>query len=441
MLTVLAYVIYVRKPGLRRYALVVLLFVLGLMAKPMLVTLPFTLLLLDLWPLGRFTLNDRGALPRLLREKIPLFALSAGSSIVTFLVQRSGGAVESIVRVPIPYRITNAVVAYSAYIGKMLWPERLAVLYTHSRSIPGWWLIAALALTAVSVIAIRTARWHPYIPVGWFWYVGTLVPVIGLVQVGSQSMADRYTYVPLIGLFVVAAWAVPEVLRAERLRRTIPISAAAVIVICVIATRVQLAYWKDSVSLWQRTLAITTDNSIGHNNLGFVLAAQGKPDEAIAHYREALRIDPRYADAHNNLGIRLAAQGKLDQAIEHFTAAVGYQPTLAKAHNNLANALGDKDRIEEALAHYAEALRLKPDYANARFNLATTLSDATRFSEAIPEYSEALRLQPDYADAHRGLGIALAKTGKSEEAIKHFNEALRLRPGDTEARRWLDSIK
>ncbi len=405
MLTLSAYVSYVDRPRFRPYVLTVGLFALGLMAKPMLVTLPFTLLLIDFWPLGRMNGSIRSALPRLVREKVPLFVLAAASSVITVLAQRS--AMRDLYSVPISARFANAAVSYLAYIGKALWPTHLAVLYPYPSSMPAWWPVAALALIGISILAIRTARQHPYIPVGWFWYVGTLVPVIGLVQVGVQSMADRYTYVPLIGLFVIVAWGMPDVLRGGPFRRAIPVAAALVIAMCAALTRAQLAPWEESVPLWRHTVSATTNNAVGHYNLGIALDAQGKTDEAMDHYLETLRIDPAHGEAQIHVGVGLAAQGKID----------------------------------EATALLSETVRLRPNWVVAHYNLALVLIRQDKTNEAVAEFLEAVRIDPAFALGHNGAGIALANAGKAQEAIGHFNEALRLNPEDAEARKWVNSLR
>jgi len=438
MLTLCGYVRYVRQPRLGRYLVVGLLFALGLMAKPMLVTLPFVLLLLDYWPLGRMSLGDLRAtrsIGRLVREKLPLLALAIASSIVTFVVQRRGGAVSGLDALPLNRRVPNALVSYFTYIGKMLWPTRLTALYPYPRSLPGWWVAGSiLGLIGVSVVVIRAARHHPYLPTGWLWYLGTLVPVIGLVQVGSQSRADRYTYVPLIGLFIMVAWGVPDLLaRWPYQRYALPTVAGLVILACTITARSQVQYWENSLVLMGHALEVTTDNFTAHNHMGAALADRGKVDEAIAHYSEALRIKPNFAEAHYSLGNALASQGKLNEAIAHYSEALRIKPGSAEPHNGLGSALADQRRFDEAVAHYHEALRIKPDFAEAHNNLGNSLASQGKVDEAIAHYSEALRIKPDFAEAYDNLGQALASQGRASEAIARYSEALRIMPGFAEA--------
>ena len=441
MLTLWAYVEYVKRPDLRRsdlrrYGAVLLFFALGLMAKQMLVTLPFVLLLLDFWPLGRVVIGPNPARGRALSrdgwatairlvwEKLPLLALSIASSVATFVIHQRGGAVIILSAIPLKLRVENALVSYVAYIGKMLWPARLAVFYPYPQSLPAWLVAGAfLALVGISLAVIRAGPRHPYLPVGWFWYLGTLVPVIGLIQVGDQAMADRYTYIPLIGLFIIVAWGVPDLLLRWPLRRIVlpspfltrialPAAASAVILACAITAKGQFQYWEDSTTLWTHALAVTTRNNIAHNNLGASLADQGKTDEAIAHYSEALRIKSDYADAHNNLGVALADEGKLDEAIAHYFEALRIRPDYADAHSNLGIALANEGKLDEAIAQFAEALRINPDSAKAHNNLGVALASQGKLDEAIAHFNEALRINPDYADAHKNLGVALVQQGQ-----------------------------
>ncbi len=426
MLTLWGYVGYVRQPRRGRYLVVLLLFTLGLMAKPMLVTLPFALLLLDVWPLGRVALDTGPPDPlrsapaqdqrsiglRLVWEKLPLFALAIASSIVTLVVQQR--AVITLNALPLNRRLANAVVSYVSYIGEMLWPTRLGVFYNYPGSLPGSRVAGAiLILFAVSVAVILAARRHPYLPVGWLWYLGTLVPVIGLVQVGNQAMADRYAYVPLIGLFIMTGWGVPDLLTGWRRRSiALPVAAGVVIAACTITARDQVQYWKNSVALWEHTLKVSTENHIAETNLGDAFAAQGRVDEAIAHYAAALRIAPGGAQLHYNLGNVLASRGRFDEAISHYAAALRIKPNYVEAHNNLANALVNQGRISEAIAQYSEALRLKPD-AHVHYNVAVMLEKQGRLAEAVQHLAAALKLDPSFQEARSALGDLTRQSPRS----------------------------
>jgi tetratricopeptide (TPR) repeat protein len=487
MLTMWAYVRYVKRPGLNRYLLVLLWFVLGLLSKPMLVTLPFVLLLVDYWPLGRVqfgewsghhrsnthkskdTGDQRSIALRLVLEKAPFFVLAGVSSFLTFLAQQKAGAVASSEIRPFSMRIANALVSYVSYIGKMIWPHRLAVFYPYPEVLPLWQVAgAALLLGCVSFLVILAARRRAYLMVGWLWYLGTLVPVIGLVQVGEQAMADRYTYVPLIGLFIIIAMGVPDILSGWRHRRIVmAIPAGLLLSILMIVTWLQLRYWQNGVTLFEHSLEVTANNSLiqnglgallvqqgkdqeamshfaealrinpnsveAHYNLGVVLSDQGKTQEAMTHFTEALRINPNSVEAHYNLGVTLAQQGKTQEAIAHFTKALQIKPDYADAHNNLGLALADQGKTQEAAGHYTEALRIDPNNAYAHNNLGLILAQQGKNQEAIIHYTEALRIKPDYAEVHNNLGVALAQQGKNQEAIGHFTQALRIKPDYAEA--------
>jgi Tfp pilus assembly protein PilF len=428
MLTMWAYVAYVRRPGWRRYLPVVAFFALGLMAKPMLVTLPFVLLLLDFWPLRRVELGGGAGEPglaalrqripglaRLVREKLPLFVLAALSSVVTFVVQRHVGAVAGLERFPLGLRLTNALASYLGYIGKTLWPARLAAFYPLSVAIPVLQAsLGALLLTAVTILAIRAGRRHGYFLVGWLWYVGTLIPVIGLVQVGRQSMADRYTYVPLIGLFLIAAWGAPELVGRWRYGGiALPAAAACVLLACAGLARAQVRNWSDSASLWQHALEVTEDNYVAHNNFGAVLLKQGKTGEALPHIVEALRIKPDFADAHNNLGMVQVQQGKLNEAIPHFIEALRIDPDFAEAQYNLGMVLVRQGKLDEAAQRFAEAVRIKPDLMEAQNNLGGVLMRQGKLDEAVQRLAEALRIKPDSVEVRNNLKRAqAARQGK-----------------------------
>jgi tetratricopeptide (TPR) repeat protein len=418
----------------------------------------------------------------LIREKLPLVAIALVSSVITYLAQQSGGAVQSLGGFPLKVRIYNALVSYVAYIGKMFWPSGLAAYYQY-RVLPHLQiLLCLLLLLVVTAAAVRWARRFPYVLFGWLWYVGTLVPVIGLVQVGSQSMADRYTYVPFIGLFIAAAWAATDLVSRFR-NLTIPTAIAGGLIVCALAmvSWRQVQYWKDGITLWQRALEIDSGNQTAHQNLAYDLWRAGRLDEAATHYREALRISPNFAIAHANLGLVLSDQGQFDEAIEHYEKALQLnvpKTPFQQIHTNLGIAYAKKNQDDKALPHYEEALRFDPSYAVAHLSIGNVYARQGKTADAIKEYKEALRLQPglavaqqnidnlsrmsaspealyksamslaaqgkmdeaaaqlrealklapDYAEAHADLGTVLGNQGKLDEAITHFREAVRLKP-------------
>ncbi len=330
MLTMAGYVHYVEDPRLKNYLAVLLFFVLGLMAKPMLVTLPFVLLLLDYWPLRRFELKFN---PRLLLEKIPLFALAVLSCIVTYIAQNRGGAVVSLEQFPLDVRVENAIVSYIAYIGKTIWPNNLALFYPHPESLPLWQVVgAAVSFAAVTFVAIWKAKKAPYLAFGWFWFAGTLLPVIGIVQVGAQAMADRYTYVPLIGLFVAASWGIADLSQKWRLRQTVLIASSALILsFLVIAACRQVGYWNNSIELYDHALNVTGNNDIILNNRGVAYGKLGNIEESISDYDSAIKINPRYAEAYNNRGIAYGKLGNHRQAISDYNRAIEINPEIPKS--------------------------------------------------------------------------------------------------------------
>ena len=441
------YFLYVERPRLSRYILVFFSFALGLMAKPMLVTLPFVLLLLDYWPLNRFRLSqpsddtlataqastEQGASSlHLFLEKIPFFALAAASSIVTFIVQRSGGAL-MVDTYPLKIRIANALVSYVSFIGKMMWPRGLVVFYLHpGNSLPGWHVVGAgLFLVCLSVAVMRAARRHPYLAVGWLWYLGTLVPVIGIVQVGMQAMADRYTYVPLIGLFIIVAWGVFDLVKGWRHQQVaLALSAGLLLLGLTTCTWLQVRHWKNSATLFQHALRMNPQSYLAHNNLGAALIQQGKIEEGISHYTKALEINPNYWLAHSNLGGYLVGREEVEEAMHHCSEAVRLNPNSPEAHNHLGLALALQGRFEEATTHYSEALRLRPEYAYAHRNLGLALERLGRAQEALPHYAEAVRFKPDFVDAHLNLATVLAEQGNVAAAAEHYQEALEIKPDD-----------
>ena len=410
MLTVLSYARYVDRPGVLRYFLVVLSFALGLMSKPMLVTLPFVLLLLDYWPLCRTGsgLSEGSARSywKLFREKLPLFALTGMSCVASYYAAKIEGAIGPAEIYPLRFRIPNALVSYVRYISKTLWPRHLAVHYPHPLdTLPLWQaVVALLLLVVVSVLVFRLRRRYPYLGVGWAWYVVTLVPVIGIVQVGDHVIADRYTYVPLVGLFIMVAWGVPDLVSRWRHRRVgLAVSAVAAISALTMCTWHQLGHWQNSVTLFEHALRVTSNNALAYTNLGHALLEEGRTEEAVDHLSKALTVQPRYVKAHINLGIALAGQGRLDEAVDHLSQALALDPDNVDAHYNMGVAMIKKGNLEVAAAHFSEVLRLKPDDADAHFSLGAILMTEGKLADAAAEFEQVLRLRPDYPNAREYL--------------------------------------
>lgn len=438
MLTLWAWAGYARGGKQRSYWLALAFFALGLAAKPMLVTLPVTLLLLDVWPFGRVAPGGaraaggwggrvRGWWP-LVREKVPFFALAGLAAAVAVVAQ--GAAVASLETVPVGARAANALVAYVAYIGKMIWPSGLTVFYPLPASIPIWPAVASLAvLGAISLMTIRLRQAQPFLAVGWFWYVVTLLPVSGIVQVGAHAVADRYTYVPLVGLFVMVAWGVPALVGTARPRQwALGVVGTIVVLACAVSARAQVATWADSATLWQHALEATPDNYYAHHAMATYLREQGRNREAVAHLEQSIRLNPRFPDAHNNLGMALEGLGRRDEAVAQYLEALRLDPGMPDANNNLGAVLLKLGRADEAAARFTKALRWLPESAIARDNMGQALAALGRFAEAEAEYAEALRLRPGFAAAHAHMGFAQANQGKLTEAVAQYRESLRLEP-------------
>jgi len=417
MLSMYAYVGYVRYPKKKRYYIsLIILFALGLMAKPMIVTLPFVLLVLDFWPLSRFQsiiheqkLNVFQAFNTLVWEKTPLFALTAISCGITFFVQQHGGAVASIEALPLKARAANAIVSYTNYIGKMIWPLHLAVLYPFREWNTEQILISGVLLLLISTLAVRIWQRHPYVPAGWFWYLGTLIPVIGLVQVGAQRMADRYTYIPLIGLFIIIAWAMPDILSKWRSRRIVlGTISGAMIILFMICSWFQVHHWRNGVTLFTHAVESTNNNSIAYCELGHALNEQGKRDEAIIQFKSALKINPYYAEAHYELGVTLEAQGNSTGAAKQYLETLRTNPNHVKAHNSMGIILAKQGNFKDSVYHYKKALQINPEYPGAYYNLGKIFSAQGKIEEAIYYYQKALSYSSNMTQALYNLSWILA---------------------------------
>ena len=427
LLTIGAYVRYVRRPGLARYALVLAAFALGLMAKPMVVTLPLVLLLLDWWPLGRMPdLKVRPALAALVREKLPMFALAAASSVVTYIVQDRFGAVKGLDTMPFALRVQNAIASSVDYLVDVVWPAGLGIFYPFPPSVPPLRVaVSAAVLVAVTVLAFRFARRAPYALVGWLWFAGMLVPVIGLVQVGAQARADRYMYLPLIGLSIAASWGAVDLARRVARPRLAAAAAVVLTIVCAGVTHAQVRHWRDTVALWSHTAQVTNHlpNYGVHFGLAEYLRVHGRSAEAIPRYEEAIRRRPTYPDSHYGLGQALIDLGYAERALTAFGEAVRLNPDYAEARMALGLLHARHGRAEEAAGHFAVAVRLRPNIADGHRHLALALAMAGRLTDALPHFAEAVRLDPLSAAAHSDFGLALAELGRTDEAAVRYGEA------------------
>lgn len=476
LFTSIAYVRFVQRNSASAYVAALLFFTVGLMAKPMLVTLPAVLLLMDYWPLNRMS----NAKPTwLVIEKAPFVVIAAASCVITFLVQQSGHSITAIDMLPIGVRVENAIVSYGRYILMTAWPSGLAPFYPHPGAALPWWQVAVsgAVLVAVSIAAIATRRTRPYLLVGWLWYLGTLVPVIGLVQVGAQALADRYTYVPLIGLFIMVAWGAGDCDFARRTKSGplfLAIPAVGILLALSVVAMIQTQYWRDSITLFEHALRVTSGNYLAHKNLGVALANQkryeqaaaeyvkgiqvksndadlyynlanalaelGRPKDALAQYRKAISVEPDHAEARYNLGNILARQGQFDDALAEYAAVLKKDPAHLGALVNMGNTLAMLRRPAEARPRYEEALKLDPGNEEALTNLGNVLVEQGKFEEAIPYYKRSAERNPRNVDAYGNMAYALMKLGRVDEASKAFSEVLRIDPGNARARDSLRAI-
>jgi len=466
--TMLMYVHYAEKPGRCRYLFVVLFYMMGLMSKPMVVTLPVILLLIDYWPLGRFPAHlyrsiekanfDQASIYKLIAEKIPLLILATAVTVLTFYTEEKIGALKTFEMFPLDVRAANAVVSYGAYIWKTFWPVNLAILYPHLGMPPCRQVVSSgVILLLITVFVFYNVRRYPFLAIGWLWYVLTLAPVIGLIQIGSHALADRYTYIPLIGLFVIMVWGSGHLFCAfekfcKANKDVIPANPGSksgsntgihyfrifagflakpgtsnqgvlqgylffiiwgiALSILAVSTWFQLQYWRDNVLLLQHALRVTERNYVICNNLGVALFQRGKLDEASACFEKTLRIKPDYADALNNMGLVMTFLGKADRAEYYYLKTLAVKPDSEKAHNNLANLFADQGKLREAVDHYKKALKINPDDAEVYNNLGMALARQNRLEEAVGSFKETLRIKPDHADARRSMVFVLKKMGK-----------------------------
>ena len=436
LLSLIAYTRYAEAPSIRRYAWTAITLALGLLAKPMLVTWPFVMLLLDYWPLRRFQKSEvrrqRSVLRGLVVEKIPLFALVAASAVVTFLAQSHGGAVITFTQVPIALRLSNALVSYTKYVLLAFWPNDLAVYYPYTGpAIPVWQIIgAALLLIAITAFCVFQRKVRPYLIVGWLWFLGTLVPVIGLVQVGAQAMADRYFYIPSIGLFIAIMFGLADLAKSRRVAPLLSaVIANVVLVVFATLTNAQIHRWSDSFSLFEHALTVAGPSVVVEDCLGLAVHKNGQLDEAVRYFEKALQMKPDDYTALLTMGVTRFYQSRVPEAIEYAQAAIRSHPEAPKAHNLLGMALAKQNRNEGALDEVRRASELDPKDAEIRNNLGLALARLGRYPEAIDEFHEAVRLDPNNAaPAHANLGWALLESGKPKESIPEFEAALQLNP-------------
>ncbi len=446
MMTLHCYVSYASSRSRIWYALALGCFCLGLLAKPMVVSLPFVLLLLDYWPLQRWRpassatdvqLPAQTGLRPLVLEKIPFLAMSAVSSVVTLLAQHSLGATGSMTVYPLFHRLANASVSTIAYLAKTIWPHPLVVFYPYRETIAIWqWMGAGALLAAVTVAVLMVGSKMRYLICGWLWYLITLLPVIGVVQVGAQAMADRYTYIPLIGIFIMVVWGLHEALQQVRLKPAAVFTAAALLLAALgTLSWKQARHWTDSVSLFQHAARYSEDNWVAHNNLGSALVRRGYPAAALVHYQTALEIAPGYADARYNLAATQSELGRHDEAIRQYRQVLAATPAHTGALNNLCGELVSAGKVKEGMTYCRKAIAIDPNFANPYNNLAVALTKMGRLPEAIQRYQQAIALDKQNPESHQALGKLLAADGRIVEAAQFFHTAWNLDPDNERHRR------
>lgn len=442
MLTLLAYSGYARKPGTLKYLVTLALFALGLMSKPMLVTLPFVLLLLDFWPLQRWGSSPSvasGATAKktflnLVLEKMPFFFLSAVCSYVTYVVQSTGGTTRAL-DVSLVTRLVNALISYCRYAGKLFWPSNLAVFYPYDKNPPVWQILGSMFLVAgVSAFSMAWFRKKPWLCAGWFWFLGTLVPVIGIIQVGDQGIADRYDYIPSIGIFIFVAWGFADFAASSGiLREIVNYSAIAASITCIYLAHTQAHYWQNSETLFRHALAVAKDNPTAEYNLGQALQSQNKYDEAIVCYKNTIRLDPTVYMAFNNLGFCQGIKGDLAASTNNFISAINLKPDYWPPYLNLAVVLQHLGEIDRARSVVAEAEKLAPHEPKPHFIMGTLELEKNNFAVAREELASAAALSPADPNIRVKLATALSALGDTAGAISEYQTALRLKPDDLTA--------
>jgi tetratricopeptide (TPR) repeat protein len=435
LLTLAAYVSYVRRRGLVRYLLTLLLFILGILAKPMIVILPFVLLLLDYWLLNKIR-NPKSAIRNIVLEKIPFFILAAVLGVITFLAQRDVGTMAGIDILPLKYRFANAFLSYARYIGKFFVPQNLAVFYPPDIHTFKLWQVAVciLLLILTTILVILFGRNRKYLPVGWFWFVGTLVPVIGLVQVGAQAYADRYTYIPYIGLFIMLSWGLPDLLSKWRYRKiALGISAVLVFAAFGAVSYRQAGYWKNGITLFSHAVEVTQSNVVANNELGNAYIRLGRYQDAIESYKRSIKIKPDFAESHYNLGVSYLNIGSFQNALESCRQAVKIKPDYAEAYNGLASACLNLGRYQDALESCRQAVKIKPDFADAHYNLGVIYDKLGRWQDSIDAYKQAVKIKPDYAVAYNNLGVAYLNIGSFQDALESCRQAVKIKPDYAQA--------
>jgi tetratricopeptide (TPR) repeat protein len=435
LLTLAAYISYVCRRGLFRYLLTLLLFVFGILAKPMIVILPFVLLLLDFWPLNKIR-NPKSAVRDIVLEKVPFFVLAAVLGVITFLAQRNVGTMAGIDILPLQDRFANAFLSYARYIGKLFVPQNLAVFYPSDiHTIKLWQVVVCILLfIAITILVILFGRNRRFLPVGWFWFVGTLVPVIGLVQVGAQAYADRYTYIPYIGLFIMLAWGLPDFL-SKLPQRKIVLGPAMIIVLAtlgILAHR-QVDFWKDGITLFSRAIEVTRNNVVAHNELGSAFLRLGRYQDAIESYKRSIKIKSDYAESHYNLGVSYLNIGSFQDALESCMQAVKIKPDYAEAYNGLGSACLNLGRYQDALESYRQAVKIRPDFAEAHYNLGIVCDKLSRWQDSIEAYKQAVKIKPDFAGAYNNLGVAYFNIDSFQEALESCRQAVNINPDFAEA--------